>query len=320
MSAHTLGEWILLYVTVMIVIAEAFAFKRIFWNAPLKNGPGFFLGVKISPGFYEGEGIRWLRCYHALLLAVNLILALALLAILLSGRWLLLAPWAGGVAVLHVSTFLGFTGYTRATLGASLPVHSTVALALESRQLRDYVSWRVEALIGIIAALSWALLVSRGDAQVHWKVPVVLTYVILGALPLKIACASMSLPLPAERPEEHYRWMEAQRRFLLGVVDLTQWFLTSVFGAYALLHGWRLMNTSAWLHWLLIGIVLAIWLLMVVTILRRAQRLTDMGRDLLPVGSWSTPFRPARMMAPGFAIWFAVWFGGLVLLLVFFHG
>jgi hypothetical protein len=44
-----------------------------------------------------------------------------------------------------------------------------------------------------------------------------------------------------------------------------------------------------------------------------------MGRDLLPVGSWSTPFRPARLMTPGFAKWFGIWFGGLIFLLVFFH-
>jgi len=37
------------------------------------------------------------------------------------------------------------------------------------------------------------------------------------------------------------------------------------------------------------------------------------------VGSWSTPFRPAGLMPPGYTKWFSVWFGGLILLLVLFH-
>jgi hypothetical protein len=43
-----------------------------------------------------------------------------------------------------------------------------------------------------------------------------------------------------------------------------------------------------------------------------------MGRDLHPIGSWSTPFRPAGLMGPGIAP-FAAWFGGLLLLMVFFR-
>jgi hypothetical protein len=46
-----------------------------------------------------------------------------------------------------------------------------------------------------------------------------------------------------------------------------------------------------------------------------------MGRDLRPAGSWSGPFRPASLILPGVFghPYFAVWFGGLVLLLVFFR-
>jgi hypothetical protein len=43
-----------------------------------------------------------------------------------------------------------------------------------------------------------------------------------------------------------------------------------------------------------------------------------MGRDLRPVGSWSGPFRSVKWMPRAGLVWFAVWFGGLVLLLLFF--
>ncbi|HUZ46579.1 MAG TPA: hypothetical protein VMW54_08065 [Terriglobia bacterium] len=319
MSAHTSSEWLLLFCTIAIVVFIAITFKRMFWDEPLKHGPGFFLGVKVSPGFYEGEGIRWLRRYRTVVLAAHSILALAVLAIFVSGQWYLFPVWAGGGAVLLMVTFLGFNGYTRATLGANPPVRPSVAIPLETRHLSDYISWRGEALIAVITASSWALLLTNGDARVHWKVPVVFTYVILGLLLLKVIFARISLPLPADRPEEHYRWMEAQRRHWLHNVDIFRWFFIIILGGYALLHGWHVASTSAWLRWLLIGIVLAIWLYMVVSIIRGGRRLTEMGRDLLPVGSWSTPFRPARLMAPGFAVAFGVWFGGLILLLVFFH-
>lgn len=45
---------------------------------------------------------------------------------------------------------------------------------------------------------------------------------------------------------------------------------------------------------------------------RGQRRLTAMGRDLRPAGSWSTPFRPARLMVPGALTWFGIWFGGLL--------
>ena len=58
---------------------------------------------------------------------------------------------------------------------------------------------------------------------------------------------------------------------------------------------------------------------MMAIIARGQARLTAMGHGLRPVGSWSTPFRPATLMARGYTTAFAVWFGGLVLLLAFFR-
>jgi hypothetical protein len=318
MSGHSSEQWLLVFTTTLVVVVRVFMLIRWIWNYPLAHGTGFFLGVEVSPGFYEGEGRRWLKRYRTVLLAEHSIEGLAWIVILASGRWSQLPATAFG-AVLCTATWLGFLAYTRATLGAHPPVLSNVAIPLESRRLGDYISWPAEALIVLIIALSWLLLLTRGDAQLRWQVPVLMTYVIVGLFPGKIVVVRNSFPLPTERAEEHHRWMEAQRRWWLRVMHTLQWFLIAILGGYALRHGWPGANAIPWLRWLLVGVALAIWLIMTVVIIRGWGRVAAMGRDLRPIGSWSGPFRPARLMMPGYLTWFGVWFGGMVLLLVFFR-
>src|SRR5206468_3113412 len=115
---------------------------------------------------------------------------------------------------------------------------SAVGVTLETRRLSDYISWPVEALVVGIVACSWFLLLTKRDAQVHWQEVAVDTWVVLGLLPGKIVLVRSSLPLPADRAEEHYRWQDAQRHYGLRVFDALGWFLTAVLFAYALQHAW----------------------------------------------------------------------------------
>jgi hypothetical protein len=172
-----------------------------------------------------------------------------------------------------------------------------------------------------IIALSWALLLAHGHGQLHWNVPVLSTYVIVGLLPFRIGVVRNSPPLPSERTEEHCRWMDAQRRYWLRVNDCGRWFFLVIFAGYALLTCWRAARTIVWVRWLVIGIALAVWLVQVGIMIRGSGRLAAMGRDLRPLGSWSGPFRRATLMMLGISPWwFGAWFGGLVLLMVFFRG
>ena len=143
---------------------------------------------------------------------------------------------------------------------------------------------------------------------------------IFGLLPFKIGVVRNSYPLPSDRAEEHYRWMEAQRRQWLRVVDCARWFLLVVFAGYALQHGWLAASTIVWFRWLVIGIASAIWLVLVGMLIRGSGRLAAMGRNLRPVGSWSGPFRRATLLIPGVSPWsYGAFCVGLVLLLVFFR-
>ena len=311
-----------LFSTALLVGMGILLFKQ-FWNEPLKHGSGFFLEVEVPPGFYEGEGVGWLKRYRTALLVALSIEALALPAVLVAARWLLfpwwvlLALWALGASVLSIATAWGFTAYTRVTLGANPPVRPSFAIPLETRRLGDYISWPLEALLAVLTAFSWALLLVNGNAQFGWNVPVLMTYVVIGLFPLKIGVARNSFPVPAERPEDHFRWMEAKRRLSLYSMDFLRWLFLFMLANYALSHRWHLGTAGAWVRWLRPGVALVICLFVWLSITREKRRVTSMGRNLRPVGSWSTPFRPASLVEPGFAP-AAVWFGGLVLLIVFF--
>jgi hypothetical protein len=322
MSPQYSGEWHLLFSTALLVGMGILLFKQ-FWNEPLNHGSGFFLEVEVPPGFYEGEGVGWLKRYRTTLLVALSIEALALLAIPVAERWLLfpwwvlLPLWAWGASVLGIAAAWGFAAYTRATLGANPPVRPSFAIPLETRRLGDYISWPLEALLAVITAFSWALLLVNGNAQFDWKVPVLVTYAVIGLFPLKIGIVRNSFPIPAERPEDHYRWMEAKRRLSLHAMDILRWGFLFMLVDYATLHGWHPATEGAWLRWLRTGVATAVCLFVFLTLIREKRRVTSMGRGLRPVGSWSTPFRPASLVEPGFAP-AAVWFGGLVLLIVFF--
>jgi hypothetical protein len=319
MSGHSFGEWLALFCSILVVIFRIFELVRRFWNYPLGHSPRFFLDVEVAPGFYAGEGARWLKRYRTILVVEHLVETMAMVAILISGRWNLFPLWAGGTAVFAWAIFHALIRYARATLGANSPVQSSMAVSLEARRLGDYISWSAEVLMAAIVSLCWAFLLTHGNAQAHWNVPVVMTYMIVGLLPCKIGIVRNSVPLPPEQTGEHYRWVEAQRRNSLRGMDSMRWFFMVIFAGYALQHSWAVANTIGWLHWLIIGIALAVFLVMMGIVLRGSGRIAEMGRELRPAVSWSGSSSPARLMMPGFSRWSAIWFGGLVLLLVLFR-
>jgi hypothetical protein len=319
MSAPTEVQLNILCIVLIVLFHGLYTFRHQ-WNFPLRNGPGFFLGVQVPPDFYEGPGIRWLKSYRAMLIALSGIVALALVAIVLTGRWDMTGAWAGGTAIVIVAPMMGFVAWTRHRLGANPPVLPGVAIALERRRLSNYISWPMEILMAVVLGASWLSLFFRGSVHVDWQYPTMITWIALGMLPGKIILVRNNPPLPPEHTEEHYRLSEATRRWSLRQMDVFRWGVVVTLALYALKHSWAAAQGIAWLSWTFIGIALAPWLVLAAVLIRGQMRLTAMGRDLRPAGSWSTPFRPARLMLPGGLIWFAIWFGGLMLLLILFHG
>ena len=106
MSAPTQFE-LIVFITTLVVLALAYSLVFT-WNWPLKNGPGFFLGVEVPAGFYEGPGRSWLKGYRAMLVALYLILAAFFGACFAFGRSDL-APLCGFWALLYTATILAFS-------------------------------------------------------------------------------------------------------------------------------------------------------------------------------------------------------------------
>jgi len=301
----------------LVLAVRLFFLVRRLWDYPLNHGPGFFLGVAVEPGFYEGPGIRWLKRYRTLLLAQHAILVSAFVVPVALHRWNDLPVMAPVDVITFFSMIGGFILWTRRRLGASPPRLSSVAVTLDARRLSDYISWPMEAMVAAFLAFSWALLFTHGDLHFRWQWPVLITYAVMGMLPGKIILARYSFPLPPERTEEHHRWLEANRRYSLRVMESMRWFFVAILAGYAVRHGLP-SGKTIWLQWSFLAVAAAAFLLMTAILIRGSGQLAAMGRDLRPVGSWAGPFQPARLMLRGGLAWSILYCAGLAALLVFF--
>jgi hypothetical protein len=155
----------------------------------------------------------------------------------------------------------------------------------------------------------------HGGTRIEWLPPLLFTWTAL-VLPGKILIVRSGSPLPAERAEEHYRYQDAMRRNGIDVLSAWSWLFVIFLFGFALRRAWTPARNVPWLQWLILGIFWAFWGYMMFVVFRGQRLAANMGRGLLPSGSWLTPFRRAswtRMSRP-YDIWFAIWFGGIMVL------
>ena len=300
---------IYIFTICVIVPVLVYALVKQLWNAPLQNGPGYFFGVEVPAGFYEGPGRSWMAGFHAMVVALYGACAVAIVA---TRRWEMTPTWAGGFALLFVPSIFGFQAWTRYKLAVNPPVRP-VALALETRRMGDYISWPMEALAVALVALSWWLLL-HGGRHFDRQSALLQSWVVLGMIPGKMTMVRLSFPLPAERTEEHLRVQEAGRRFWIRVFGIViQWFMLVVLLGVAVLHGLPVHSALMW-RWLVLVCCLAVWGYGMIVQFRGSQQLKAMGRELRPAGSWKTPFGRASCLGTGraFQVWAAIWFGGIL--------
>lgn len=287
-----------------IVPFRLYALMRLFWNMPLRNGPGYFLGVAVPPGFYDRPG-GWLRRYHAVLLSEHVVEAAALTTLLALADWTLLPAWTGGGAVLLVATLFAFSWVARRALGGHPPVLSGVAVSLERRRLSDYIWWPAEALLLALVGLSWFLLLRHGGPPHHsWKTPLELTWLALGVLPGKIVLVRAGWPLPPESTEAHDRLQQDSRRYNIGWLAGFAWLLVIVLLSAGLGRTWPAARPAiAWT-------AAAVFFAFARYILLGQRRIDAQVYGLRPAGSWATPFRRTPLFSTAGLVWFACWMGG----------
>ena len=299
----------------LIFLVIVYVLVKYLWNQPLRNGQGYFLGIEVPTGFYEGPGKSWLKSYRAMLVALHLVLAVFFGICAVIGRWDLI-PLCGFWAIFYMVAMQLFQVWARHKLGANPPVRA-VAFALESRRLGDYISWPLEALSAGLIALSWGLLLRHDGTRIDWLPMLQLTWVAL-VLPAKILLVRASTPLPAERAEEHYRYQDALRRN--GISTLTAW----SWGCVVMLFGVALGRNCSpavlpFVKWLTAGAFLAVFAYMMMVVFNGMRFAATVGRDLRPPGSFATPFRRASWMwkSRSFLIWYVIWFTGIGALILY---
>jgi preprotein translocase subunit SecG len=305
---------VMVLVTALVVLSLVYSLVKFAWKQPLQNGPGYFLGIEVPAGFYDGPGKRWLTGYRAILVALHLALAVALALCFAFKRWDLIPLWCGGFALVYVPALFTLNLWTRHKLGARPPVRA-VALSLESRRLGDYISWPIETLYAVIIAACWWLLLRRGLA-IDWLPPLQMTWAAL-ILPGKIALVRSGAPLPAERAEEHYRYQDAMRRNAIRALNAWGWLMLVTLCGFPLRLIWPPASLPA-LVWIFLAVFTAVFLCMMIVIYRGMRLAATMGRNLLPAGSWMTPFRRVtRQMNRFYLIWCAIWVGGILVLNIY---
>jgi hypothetical protein len=304
--------WFLIF----YAIFRLFVLVRVLWSVPLQHGPAFFLGAEVAPGFYDGPGIQWLRRVRAVLIAEHLA-EVVIFAVFISHRWLEYAflPVYGVIL-----TCVLFAVWARHKVGVAPRKLSAVAIPLDARRLADYISWPAEAVLVMIMAASWLLLLTRAGRLTDWGLAVVITYMMLGLFHLKTLIARSSFPpLPPERTEEYQRWLEADRRYVLRLIESMRWFLAVMLGLHTVDQVPHPAWTGVWLPWLIPYIGAAYLFVIAIIIFRGKARLASMGRDLRPAGSWSGPFDSPRIMQRGPVNCFVAYCAGLAVLLAFFY-
>jgi len=310
------AEVLMYVVSALVLVSWLYVLARQRWGLPAAHGPGFFMGFEVGPGFAGMPARRWTARYHASLIAELGIIVVAGAWLIASGRWRWLPAWAGGMAVLFMLNVLLFRVWLRRSLpAASGSTPARVAVSLETRRLTDYLSTASEALAAIVLVSSWALLLTRGSSGWRWQNIAVWTYLAVVSTIWKVRAVRAGLPLPADKPLEHQKWLDTRRRYTVRVLDCFSWLCVLFVAGYALLHSPPGEHAAAWLKSAVVVLVIAVWMTMAWVIARGERRLAVEGADLRPVESWrgfSPQGRPILM--PGSA-WAAGFMGGLVFLI-----
>ena len=313
MTAANSG-WFPLFLMSLIVAFHTWYLVRHLWTEPLKHGPGYFLGISVPAGFYEGPGVQWIRRYHGILLLQYSLVLTAFLFLVISGDWSRL-PLLVPVQVGSMFGLIGgFTLLARRRLNKNPPVLERVAIDLRPRRLADYISWPIEGLLLAILTLTWLLGLVRPPFE--WDFRAGMTFIVLGLLPGKILIVRHRLPLPTEHRGEHERFEEGGRRQALRYLESMRWMAASILAVVAVFRAFPAWKELPWVWWPGMGIPFAVWIVMLAIVIRGTGQLKAMSAGLRPMGSWKSPF---LQQSRAYLAWLILFCLGLVALTVFFR-
>lgn len=274
--------WLFLALYSLTVVFRLWYFWQRGWRSPLKSGDRYFMEVEVPDGWHSSaEGKRWWRRYRATIVVPHLMEALAFVAIAIWGHWSQL-PLLSFVAPVFVAFSIGFVFWWRRASGEDRRKPRRVAVPLQERRLRDYFRWPVEALMLALILASWAALAVRGDTEIHWRMPVTFTYVIVGLAAVKVGVVRQGWALPVDRTPEYERWQNVRRRQAARVLDGMRWMLTIAVISYALVHSTGGLLPLEPVRWTAIVVAVAQWIWMMLAFARGERALDRAGAGLPP--------------------------------------
>ena len=311
------AEILMYVVTALVLVVHIYGLIWLRWNLPDAHGPGFFMGVEVASEFHGAPAIQWTKRYHALILAELVLVAGAAGWLVVFGLWRWLPAWAGGIAVIALLNIRAFEAWVRRSVPAAkrAEVGPAVAFSLEVRRLGDYLSWVSEALLAATLGVSWMLLLTRGAAGWRWQSPAVWTYLAVASSLWKVSVVRSGVPLPADRAEEHQRWLSTRRRYSVRVFDCFSWFAVLIVAGYAALYSSPANSAAPWLRWMIVALVCAVWTTLVVVTVRGQLRLASTGGGLRPMESWRGLSGQGNHHLPPGGVWGVGFVAGLVLLI-----
>jgi hypothetical protein len=152
---------------------------------------------------------------------------------------------------------------------------------------------------------SWAALAVRGDAEIHWRMPVTFTYVIVGLAAVKVGVVRQGWALPVERTLEYECWQNVRRKQAARVLDGMRWMLTIAVISYALVHSTGGLLPLEPVRWTAIVVAVAQWIWMMLAF-ARGERALDRAGAGLPPAAMAIDWRKGMWSFGGFMAGLAV--------------
>ena len=303
----------------MTIAGFSVALYAIFWivringfirrsREPLMRGAEWFFDVPVPANFYAGPGRAILRRYRLRLLvpfAIDVPFAAVIFA------WGNVAMLNALIVALSVLIHAGhaisvdlaerearrFEAQDRAGPAAGL------GISLATRRMRDYSHPAIEALVALLAVVTFAWLAARylgtSPRPDPWRLfgtPVLFLYLQLGMLYAKWVVVEWRMPLPREGATRYRAVREIARRHFLALVDWSR-----IVVAVSFLYWPMVVSaapeehaavTSLWLVlWTVAGIGGTVWVEM------RRKRLKGLLARTRPVRF------PDLLRQPGLATW-----------------
>jgi hypothetical protein len=260
----TIAEFsVVLYVLFWIVRINGFLRRS---REPLMRGAEWFFNVPVTADFYAGPGRAILRRYRLRLLMPFAIDVPAAAAIFAWGNGAMLNALIVALSVLiHAGHAICVDLAEREARRFEAPGRAErstgLGISLATRRVRDYSHPAIEALVALLAVVTFSWLAARylgtSPRPDPWRLfgtPVLLLYLQLGLLFAKWVAVEWRMPLPRAGAARYRAAREIARRHFLALIDWSR-----TVAAVSFLYWPMVVSAAPEAHAAVMSLWLALW-------------------------------------------------------------